>query len=104
MFAKILLVIVSIAAVLFIVLVHRQERLNIANEMTQMHAEIVELETRVWDLRAQIAERTRPEVIREQMEQFDLNWTNYPTTAAPHGEEASPNQPNIEPASHSPAH
>lgn len=78
MFAKILVVILSIAATLFIVLVFRQERLNLANEMMNMQRSLVENEARIWQLRSEVAYRTRPDVIQGVIAQDADPWTPIP--------------------------
>jgi hypothetical protein len=65
MFAKVACVLVAIGACGCSLLALRQQRLQVASELTRAQLRIQAADERLWELRAQIAARTTPEQIRE---------------------------------------
>lgn len=65
MFAKLCAVVISIGVVGCALLALRQSRLQAASELTQVQLRIAEHDRRLWQLRADIAERTTPRQIEE---------------------------------------
>lgn len=65
MFAKLCAVVISIGVVGCTLLALRQSRLQAASELTQAQLRIADHDRRLWQLRADIAERTTPRQIEE---------------------------------------
>lgn len=83
MFAKLLLIIVSVGAVACALLVIRQQRIDTFHEITQTHKRLSEHERTLWEMRAEIAERCRPSHVRLAMNGLEINWV--PLPAKPDG-------------------
>lgn len=83
MFAKLFITILALGCIAAVLLVLRQQRIDLAHEMAESHQRLVEQETEVWRLRAEVVSRCRPEDIRRAVEQSDQTWTDIPQRPAP---------------------
>ncbi|MSR45204.1 MAG: hypothetical protein EXS15_07620 [Phycisphaerales bacterium] len=78
MFAKIAAIVVGIGILACGVLVQRQQRYELARDISRAHWRMLEQERTLWSLRAEIARRTRPEEIRTAVERLDRRWRAIP--------------------------
>lgn len=78
MFAKITAIIVGIGILACGVLVQRQQRYELARDISRAHWRMLEQERTLWSLRAEIARRTRPEEVRTAVERLDRRWRAIP--------------------------
>ena len=61
MFTKFLLVITLVGATACILLVNRQQRIETANEIAQIHRRLLEYDQAMWAMRNEIASRCTPD-------------------------------------------
>lgn len=89
MFAKLLLIILFAGAIACCLLAIRQQRIESAHEMWQVHHRLVERQHMLWDLRRQVFRSSRPEVVRKMLAAAGGQWTVIPealdAAAAPQG-------------------
>lgn len=78
MFAKIIALILGIGVLACGVLVQRQQRYELARDISRAHWRMMEQERTLWELRAEIARRTRPEELRAAVERLDRRWRAIP--------------------------
>lgn len=71
MLAKLIIIVITIGATACGVLVIRQERIDVAHDMAQIHRRIQEKDQQLWDLRVQIHNRLNNESIRSMIERFE---------------------------------
>ena len=74
MFGKIVFIILALGATACALLVIRQQRIELAHEMSQVHQRLIEHEQTEWRMRSEIASRTRPDHIREAIERTEVAW------------------------------
>jgi hypothetical protein len=86
---KLLLVILAAALTAAGLLVARQRRLDTAHEMSRAHQRIVEHERALWQLRLEIAERCRPEAVRDMIDALGGEWATIPRFADDGWEQAA---------------
>jgi hypothetical protein len=82
MFAKMLLIIITLGALAATLLVIRQHRIDAAHEMSRIHGRLLEAERRLWDARERVASECTPEDIRLALSQVDGPWV--PLEFSPH--------------------
>ena len=75
MFAKLLLVILVMAATACALLVSRQQRLDTAHRTAQVHRELLQQQQRFWTLRRDIAIESQPDRIREAIGEIGGRWS-----------------------------
>ncbi len=75
MFAKLMLVILVMAATACALLVNRQQRLDTAHRAAQVHRELLKQQQRVWTLRRDIAIESQPDRIREAIGEIGGQWS-----------------------------
>ncbi len=75
MFAKLLLVILVMAATACALLVNRQQRIDTAHRSAQVHQELLRQQQRLWALRRDIAIESRPDRIREAIGEIGGQWS-----------------------------
>jgi len=73
-FWKLTLTIIVLGFAATLLLVDRQQRLDLAAEMSRTHQRMGEHERALWRLRTDIAFRTRPDRIRAEVDRLDLEW------------------------------
>lgn len=56
----------------------RQQRYELARDISRSHWRMLEQERTLWSLRAEIARRTRPEEIRTAVHRLDRRWRAIP--------------------------
>ena len=56
----------------------RQQRYELARDISRAHWRMLEQERTLWSLRAEIARRTRPEEIRTAVHRLDRRWRAIP--------------------------
>ena len=78
MFAKITAIIVGVGILACGVLVQRQQRYELARDISRAHWRMLEQERTLWSLRAEIARRTRPDEIRTAVQRLDRRWRAIP--------------------------
>lgn len=74
MFAKLVFLILAFGAIACGLLVVRQQRIDLAHDMSRTHQRLVEHEQTEWHYRSDIATRTRPDLIRQQLNQTNIAW------------------------------
>ena len=79
MFTKLLLVITLIGATACILLVNRQQRIETANEIAQIHRRLLEHDQALWTMRNEIASRCTPDEVRAAMSNFQGDWRSIPS-------------------------
>ena len=75
MFAKLLLVILVMAATACALLVNRQHRLDAAHRTAEVHRELLRQQQRLWTLRRDIAIEAQPDRIREAIDEIGGQWS-----------------------------
>lgn len=83
MFAKLLVIIVAAGTTASALLVNRQQRLETAHRAAALHADLAAAREKLWDARAEIAERLAPDRLRQAMDEIDDTWA--PITAGAPG-------------------
>ncbi len=83
MFAKGILILVTAGVVALALLSIRQQRLDVAHEMSVVHERMLEHRRALWDMEREIAERVRPERVREQLGEVE-EWRAIPMIASEH--------------------
>ncbi len=78
MFAKIVALVIGIGVLACGVLVQRQQRYELARDISRAHWRMLEQERTLWTLRAEIARRTRPEEVRAAVDRLDRRWRAIP--------------------------
>lgn len=78
---KLLLVIIAAGLIATALLVTRQQRVEAAHELTTLHRRMTGHDRALWQLRATIAERCRPEAVRDMIEDVEDDWTAIPRSA-----------------------
>ena len=82
MFAKLLLVITLIGATACVLLVNRQQRIETANDIAQIHRRLLEHDQALWAMRNEIASRCKPDDVRAAMSSLLSDWRTIPATPA----------------------
>lgn len=83
MFYKLLAITLGFGLTAAMLLVIRQQRIDIAHEMARTHQRLIEYQTQLWRLRADVVRRCRPEDVREAVEQSEHTWQQMPLPPAP---------------------
>jgi cell division protein FtsL len=79
MFAKLLVIVLAIGLIAAALLMIRQQRLDAVHEMAQIHRRVNEQQTSLWLMRTRIADRCRPDRIREAAQELGVEWRPIPT-------------------------
>lgn len=74
MFGKLVFIILTLGATACALLVIRQQRIELAHEMSEVHQRMIEHEQTEWRFRSELAALTRPEHIREAMDRTEIAW------------------------------
>lgn len=74
MFAKLVAILLAALLIAASLLVLRHRRLETAAEMAEAHRRLLRQESALWDLRHEIATRSRPEAVRELMNDLPHEW------------------------------
>jgi hypothetical protein len=74
MFRKLLAIILAFGVVGCVLLVNRQKQIEAAHEMSLIHHRLSEQERVIWELRAQISQKCRPEELQRSREMLDEAW------------------------------
>ena len=82
MFPKLLLIILIAALTAAVLLGLRQQRLERAHQMSQVHERLNQHHQALWQLRSDIASRCRPEEVHQLVRQQSDDWTILPDPAA----------------------
>lgn len=86
MFYKLLVIIVALGITAAVLLVTRQQRIDVAHDMAVTHQRLVEHETKLWRMRAEVVRRCRPEDVRRAIEESATTWSpisNHPAPETP---------------------
>ncbi len=75
MFAKLLLVILVMAATACVLLINRQQRIDTAHRTAQLHQELLRQQQRLWTLRRDLAIESRPDRLREAIGEIGGQWS-----------------------------
>jgi len=78
MFAKLLIIIVALGGAACVMLVHRQQRVELAHDVARTHQRLLQHERVIWELRTEIASRIRPSDVRALVEQMGVEWVPIP--------------------------
>lgn len=73
LFAKLLVIMVSLGAMALALLALRQQRYEVSNEISRQHNRIVEQERVQWRMRAEVARRVDPADIRGYADRLRLD-------------------------------
>lgn len=71
MFPKLIVVILAMCATSAALLEHRQQRILVARETALLHEEILAQQQQLQLLRCRIAERSRPDELRQDLERIE---------------------------------
>ncbi len=82
MFTKLLLVITLIGATACILLVNRQQRIETANEIAQIHRRLLEHDQALWVMRNEIASRCTPDEVRAAIFNMHGDWRSIPSPSS----------------------
>ncbi len=74
MFRKLLAIILAFGVIGCVLLVNRQKQIEAAHEMSLIHHRLSDQERVIWELRAQISQRCRPEELQRSRELLDEQW------------------------------
>lgn len=83
MFAKSLVIILTLGATACALLVIRQQRIDTVHEMSVIHQRLLGHERTLWELRSEIAKRCRPSQVRLAMNQMGGTWVPIPASPPP---------------------
>jgi hypothetical protein len=75
MFGKLLTVILAMGAVSGVLLVNRQQRLEIAHESAALYRQVVAEREALWAARCEIAARCRPDRVRLAAKMLNETWS-----------------------------
>lgn len=75
MFSKLLLIIVVMGATACALLVNRQQRIETAHEMVQLHQRLLQHQQMLWTLRCEVAVRCQPDQVRQSIAQLGGSWS-----------------------------
>ncbi len=75
MFAKLLLVILVMAATACALLVNRQQRIDTAHRTARVHQQVLSQQQQLWTLRRDIAIESQPDRIREAVDEIGGVWS-----------------------------
>ena len=78
MFGKLVLIIIVLGAVACALLVDRQERIDLAADMSSTHSRLRQHERSLWSLRRDIAFATRPVRIERALDLDEMEWEPIP--------------------------
>ncbi|HWB18667.1 MAG TPA: hypothetical protein VG711_00080 [Phycisphaerales bacterium] len=78
MFAKLLVVILSVGVIASALLVIRQQRINTFHDISVIHEKMIDHERVLWKLRNDIANRCRPAEVRMALAQLNESWDPIP--------------------------
>ncbi len=78
MFAKVTAIVIGIGVLACGVLVQRQQRYELARDISRAHWRMLEQERTLWSLRAEIARGTRPAEIRTAVDRLNRRWRAIP--------------------------
>lgn len=79
MFSKLLLIVCAIGMIACTLLVNRQQRIETANEIANVHRRLLEQEQLLWSVHSVIAEKCQPTQIRKSLENIDSSWKPLPS-------------------------
>ncbi len=79
MFAKLLLIILITGATACILLVNRQQRIETANEIAQIHRCLLEHDQALWTMRNEVAARCQPDEVRLAIATLAGGWRPIPS-------------------------
>lgn len=80
MFAKLLVIILAVGGAACALLVVRQQRVELAHDVARTHNRLLQHERALWDLRAEIAARVKPEQVQQLVDQLGGEWTPIPAS------------------------
>lgn len=80
MFAKLLVIILSIGAAACALLVVRQQRVELVHDVAMTHNRLLQHERALWDLRAEIAARVKPSDVRLLVDKLGGEWAPIPAS------------------------
>ncbi|NBX37049.1 MAG: hypothetical protein EBR10_07490 [Planctomycetes bacterium] len=93
MFAKIAAIIVGVGVLACGVLAQRQQRYELARDISRAHWRMLEQERTLWSLRTEIARRTSPDDVRSAVDRLDRRWRAIPYRLEPVRLDAAPSNP-----------
>jgi len=74
MFAKLLVVILVMAATACALLINRQQRIDTVHRTARVHRQLLTQQQRLWTLRRDIAVESQPDRIREAVGEIGGEW------------------------------
>ena len=93
MFAKIAAIIVGVGVLACGVLAQRQQRYELARDISRAHWRMLEQERTLWSLRTEIARRTSPDDVRSAVDRLDRRWRAIPYRLETVRLDAAPSNP-----------
>ncbi|MBM4101541.1 MAG: hypothetical protein FJ256_04685 [Phycisphaerae bacterium] len=93
MFAKIAAIIIGVGVLACGVLAQRQQRYELARDISRAHWRMLEQERTLWALRTEIARRTSPDDVRTAVQRLDRRWRAIPYRLEPMRLDAVPSAP-----------
>ncbi len=75
MFGKLLLIIIVMGTTACVLLVNRQQRIDTAHRVAQIHQEILRQRQQCWALRRDIASESQPERVRAALAEVGGAWS-----------------------------
>ena len=79
MFPKLLLIVCAIGMIACTLLVNRQQRIETANDIANVHRRLLAQEQLLWSVHSVIAEKCQPSQVRASLENFDSTWKPLPS-------------------------
>ena len=73
-FPKLLFVVVSTFLTACALLAMRQQRIEAAHELVDVHQRVLERRRALWELQVAIDEQCRPDAVRDMMEELGVEW------------------------------
>ena len=81
MFAKLLAIIATVAVTAAALLVLRHQRLESAHELATIDRDMTRHQYDLWELRAELSERTAPQALQVLLETLPHDWQSIPSQA-----------------------
>ena len=72
MFSKITFIIIATVMIACGLLVIRQQRMQLANDIAQAHRQINHSRQRIWDLQAQVSQKVQPLALHQALERRNI--------------------------------
>jgi hypothetical protein len=78
MLAKLMIIIVAAGITASALLVARQRQIELVHDMTKVHARVLDHRRALWQLHLDVAQRCRPDRVRDVAERIEIEWIPIP--------------------------